>query len=188
MERILFKGEIYPSKVEGLIDQLQRIDAGPRQQVWIESNGGQFEFFSVLGPPLCRLGFTSVGCDVHSAAVALHLLGHRRIALPSANFFFHEVRSLVNGGGVITICTLEEVLNREAKLWKDGAKREFIQEWYNRMRNAQGWFLQFIGQQTGMSPPIFLNLMRENAVLSAREAVRYGLVHQIMSESELLGR
>lgn len=187
MDRICFRGDIRASKVESLIDQLKRVNAGPHQQVWIESNGGTFEFFSVLGPPLLRLGYTSVGCDVHSAAVVLHLLGHRRIALPDANFFFHEVRTLVNGLGVVTICTLEEVMNREIKFLKDGIKREVIQEWYRQMRNAQSWFLSFVGQQTGMSPPIFLNLMRDNAVLSAKEVVRYGLVHQIMSEGELLG-
>lgn len=188
IQQIHFTGDIHPAKVENLIDQLHQANAGPHQQVWIRSNGGQFEFFSILGPTLNRFGFTSVGCDVRSAAIILHLLGHRRIALPSANFFFHEVRTLVKGVGVITLCTMEEILDQEARLWKDGTRCEVVQEWYRQMRNAQSWFLSFVGQQTGMSSPIFLNLMRDNAVLNAREAVRYGLVHKIMSEDELLGQ
>lgn len=185
MQDIYFDGQISRSRIEGLLTDLRKINA--KQRVWINSLGGTFEFFSILGPPLLYQGFTAVGRDVRSAAIVLYLLGYRRYAIPGTVFFFHEVRAIMDGCGIITIRDLEEVLKLEANLLADEG-REVVQEQLRRLRNAQSWTLSFIQENTGLPRATFLDLMRSEAVLSAKEAVRYRVAHKVVSKDELLGR
>lgn len=181
MQKIIrFTGDITRSRIESLMLRLQ--GSGSGQKVLIDSPGGTFEFFSVYGPRLRRQGFTSIGYDVRSAAIALHLLGRKRYVAPESSFSFHEVRA-ITPGGVITICDLEQALEYERSL---SALKDGMEEMLRGLRNAQDWMLSFIKERTGLSKATFLSLMRDEAVLSAREAVRYGLAHQIVSLDEFL--
>ena len=174
-----FDGPIYQSKIAELIRCLQEVPVA--QKVMINSPGGTFEFFSVLGPALQRQGFTSIGLDVRSAAITLYLLGHRRYALPEAMFFFHEVRA-ITPHGVISICDLERALEYEKEI---SESRENVEERLLGLRNAQSWMLSFMRERTGLPTSVFLDLMRNEVVLSAKEAVHFGLVHRVVSEDEL---
>jgi|GEM_PF-4678594 len=182
MKDVNFFHEVSLGAVKDLLSGLQKDGGG--QRVWIRSPGGTFEFFSVLAPPLMRQGFTSVGCDVRSAAVVLYLLGHRRFVLPNGIFFFHEVRAIAHTGEIITVCDLDRAIEWEKERQR-ALRREFLEEERRNMRNAQDWVLAFISEQTGMPRSTFLSLMRAEAILSAREAVHYGLAHRIVSEDEL---
>lgn len=182
MEVIDFKERIGKRTVERLVRTL-RVAGAPRK-VFVHSPGGEFEMFSVLGPVIERQGITTLAGDVRSAAVVLYLLGHKRLAFPDSTFFFHEVRTLVHSGEGITITNLEEV--EEYSHYMYGRDREEYQDWKRQMRFAQQWFIGFISQKTGMRPDVFLNLMRSNATLDARQAVAYGIAHKVMSNiSEL---
>lgn len=182
MDLLSFSGKISRRSVESLLVAMQAADSP--QGVFVNSPGGAFEFFSVLGPPLERMGLTMVAGDVRSAATILYLLGRRRLALPDATFFFHEVRTLVGPVGEITITDIARVLEYRDRLAAED--REGIEEWLRRMRAAQSWFLEFLAVKTQVPSSTFLSLMREGATLTAREARRYGIVHEIV-EPERLG-
>ena len=115
MEEILvFQTLVRKKSVEGLLEALKRANA-PRQ-VYVDSPGGSFEFFSTLGPAISRRGITTLSGNVRSAAIILFLLGHTRRAFPNSTFFFHEVRTLVGPHGEITIADLEEVQEYEQEM------------------------------------------------------------------------
>ncbi len=173
---LCFDREICKSTVETLLTKLR--SANSTNRVYVSSPGGTFDFFSVLGPAIQRQGIVTLSGDVRSAAVVLFLLGHVRQALPDATFFFHEVRTFVGQGNQITVADLEHAEEYERMMSAEG--QEAYQEWRQSMKMAQAWFARFISTQTGLPASTFLNLMRAEATLSAREAVRYGIVHEIV--------
>lgn len=176
MEFIRFEREIRKSTIEQLLAKLRLANA-PRT-VYISSPGGSFEFFATLGPAIAQQGITTLSGNVYSAAIILFLLGHKRVAFPDATFFFHEVRSLVGSMGEITIADLEEIHDYE--MYMEGQSRELLQAWRNNMKAAQSWFLRFLSDTTRVSTSTFLDLMRNEATLSAREAMRYNIVHEVV--------
>jgi len=182
MRHINFSEDVSPRAIGSLLAKLQKDGRG--QQVWINSDGGTFEFFSVLAPQLLRQGFTAVGCDVRSAAIILYLLGSRRYVLPDAVFFFHEVRAITKDGMIITVCDFDEAVDW-AKEREMSLRRELLEEERRRMKNTQSWMLSFISEQSGIPQSTFLSLMRSEATISASEAVHYGLARRIVSEDEL---
>ena len=181
-----FARPVSKRSIENLMISLKSANA--HDCVYVDSPGGEFEFFSVFAPVIRRMGINTIGGDVRSAAVLLLLLGQYRYALPDSSFFFHEVRALVgnpcNSNNMVTICDLDYVQD----FYKDqieGQEKEIMQEWHRRMQAAQTWFLQFISEATLVPIPTFLSFMRGNTTLSAREAQRYGIVHRVISEDEL---
>lgn len=177
---IRFDSNITRGRVESLLANLRSQPTGRR--VLIDSKGGEFECFSIYGPPLKRIGFTSVSERVESAANVLYLLGNRRLALPDSHFFFHEVRAIINKYGAVTFATVEEALDREREISR---KREGAEELLRQMRNAQEWGVSFICERTIIPKATLISLMRAEAKLSPREAVRYGIAHRIVSPDEL---
>lgn len=171
-----FYRRISAQSVVDLLEDLSKADAP--NGVYVSSPGGRFEFFAELAPAIERRGIVTLSDDVRSAAVILALLGHQRLAMPDSTFFFHEVRTLVGLEGEVTICDLQEVMDYQERI--EAERREFLEEWLRRMQMAQNWFISFIAEKTGLSPAIFLDLMRQNATLDARDAVHYGIVHQIV--------
>lgn len=183
MNVLYFDQEIDRRSIERLLVRLKSANA-PRR-VLVDSPGGEFEFFSVLGPAIERRGIITMAGDVKSAAVILFLLGQTRQALPDSEFYFHEVRAHVRGEGEITISSLEEFEEYERKM--SGGRREAYQQWKRNMKAAEAWFLDFMSQRTGLRPAVFQNLMRKEVTLSARDAVHYGIVHEIVP-SDFLNR
>ncbi len=180
MNLLPFRRRINRESVEEVLVALKNANAP--EGLYVDSPGGAFECFSVLGPAIARRGIITLAGDVRSAAVILHLLGYYRLALPDATFFFHEVRTLVGPGEEeVTICDLQYVLEVQEKMQAE--KREALEEWLRRMRMAQSWFLDFLARHTDVPASTFLDLMRNNATLSAQEAKRYGIVHAIISPS-----
>ncbi len=168
----------------------ERLAGTQRRRVKIVSPGGTFAFFSRMAPAIERTGFTSIGCDVRSAAIILHLLGARRYATRDAVFFFHEVRAISHDtGDEIMICDLELALDmaRDRHSHVRGARRESVEEALLRLKNDQWWMMKFAAERTGVHGSTFLNLMRSEATLNANDALRYGLIHRIVSEDELRG-
>ncbi len=52
------------------------------------------------------------------------------------------------------------------------------------LANAQNWLLSFLCEQSRVSRSVFLDLMRSEVTLSAREALSYGIVQKIVTEDE----
>lgn len=172
---IAFNGEITPWKVDDTFEMLRSNNAPGG--IYVNSPGGRFEFFSVMGPAIARRGIITLSGDVGSAGVILSLLGHRRFAFSDSTFFFHEVRSIIQGNEVL-ICDIEEALEHQDRMRNE--IREDFEEWQHRLKMAQQWFIGFIAEQTGVQPATFLDLMRQEATLSARDAIRYGIIHEIL--------
>jgi ATP-dependent protease ClpP protease subunit len=171
-----FYRRISAESVVDLMEQLGKADAP--NGVYVSSPGGRFEFFAELAPAIDRRGIVTLSGNVRSAAVILALLGQTRYAFPDSTFFFHEIRTLIELNGGVTICDLQEAMEAQERM--EAEQREFFEEWLRRMRMAQNWFIGFIAEKTGIRPAVFLDLMRQNATLDAREAVQYGIVHQIV--------
>jgi ATP-dependent protease ClpP protease subunit len=184
---IPFECEISRNSIEALLTTLRKTDAPQPQGVHIHSPGGEFEFFSELAPAIERRGIVTLTEEARSSAVLLALLGHRRQAMPKATFFFHEVRAFFRvpeapGQEIsMTVSDLDTLFEYEEEVIS-ALKREQIAEWRRRTVSAQDWFVGFMGQKTGLAPGVFRNLMKANATLSAREALRYGIVHEIMPD------
>ncbi len=172
-----YEGIIERTSVEDLISEIRKPNTP--KAVYVNSPGGKFEFFQTLGPAIERQGITTLSGDVRSAAVILYLLGQNRLAYPDAQFFFHEVRTLVEPSGTISITEMEEVRDFTYR-YMDGQTREGFGEWARQMKSAQNWFLNFMTERTGVNKNVFLNLMRKEATLSSNDAVRYGIVHRIV--------
>ncbi|MBI4257294.1 ATP-dependent Clp protease proteolytic subunit [Candidatus Uhrbacteria bacterium] len=172
-----FTGEISEQRIELLLQELRRENG--RTGLFVHSPGGTFDFFSRLGPAIARRDVTTFAGDVESAAVLLYLLGHRRIAHPRSTFLFHEVRIFPAGsmGGPITVTDLEGFEEYRSRMSREG--REHYEAWLASMRDAQSWFVRFLRAQTNVDTGTFLGLMREEARLSAHEALRYGIVHNV---------
>lgn len=184
MRFIRFFGEISREKVLDLLQDL-RSDYG-KGLVLINSPGGTFEFFSVLAPSLMRTGFISIGSEVESSALFLHLLGRERLAKEDSTFFFHEVRVFFGLIGEVSVYDLEQALEVERGMkrrWKR-SEREFAEWLHSQMVTAQSWALSFIAERTGFPAGRFANLMRSEVTLSAHEAVQYGIVHRVISDDE----
>ncbi len=177
---IRFHGPINHTAVRTVLRRVREPDA-PRI-VHVNSDGGTFDFFSVLGPAVARQGLTMMSGYVASAAVILYMLGHRRLATADAQFFFHEVRALGNGVDGVMICDIDQALYEEERIEAD--QREFLEEWRRQMRAAQAWFVEFLARRLDMPPSTILQLMRSEATLDARDALRYGIVHQIVPHEQ----
>lgn len=177
MKLLAFTDTITEERIERLLSELRR-EAG-QTGLFISSPGGTFSFFSRLGPAIARQGITTFAGDVESAAVLLYLLGHRRIAHPASTFLFHEVRIFPHGlrGGPITVSDLEAFEEYCCEMSYEG--RAYYEAWLSSMREAQSWFARFLREQTDVDVGMFLQLMRANVILTAREAMRYGIVHTV---------
>ncbi len=171
-----FDYEIDRTSINRLIRRLRTSE--PPTHVLVDSPGGEFDFFSTLGPAIERRGITTLAGDVRSAAIILYLLGYNRQSFPDSTFFFHEVRAHVASGGQITLTDIEEFEELEVKM--SGEPREKYEEWKRNLQFAQFWFVDFITRKTGVSSSVFLSLMRGEATLSARDAVHYGIAHEIV--------
>ncbi len=177
MRYLCFQDTLTRPSIERLLSSLRGAN-GPKG-LYVDSPGGEFEHFSVLGPAIERQHIVTLAGNVRSAAIILFLLGHQRYAQPDSTFFFHQVHTLVKGT-TVNLCDLEETAEYEQ--WLSAYRREHLQEWRRQMRMAQTWFVNFIAEKTGLSPGVFQNLMRAEATLSVREAMRYGIVHRVQEE------
>lgn len=173
-----FEGRVCKEKVEQVLLDLSK--ANSPQEIFVNSPGGKFEFFQVLGPAIERRGLTTISGRVASSAVILYLLGWSRKAYEDASFYFHEVRAVVDGRSV-TVCNLSDAIEYERRASARG--REILEEWLRQTRTAQSWFLAFVCERTGLSKSTLLDLMAHEVTLDIRDAVRYGIVHGVLPQS-----
>jgi len=168
---ICFDTAISQDSVEHLLTYLR--SANSSDTILIDSPGGTFDFFSVLGPAISRLGVTTVANRVYSAASILFALGRERIVHPESEILFHEVRVMTLDGRHITVGNADDL---EA-LHNDMRKRptEEFEEWRRQMHNAQDWFIRFMARHTKCSAHRIRYFIEHDAVLTGEEAYRYGI-------------
>lgn len=172
MKSILhFRQEINRQSIERLLKVLGSWNAP--DTVVIDSPGGTFNFFSVVGPAIARRGITTVADRVYSAATILFTLGSERIVHPNSEILFHEVRVIALGGRHITV---SDVAKYEAILHQMSERpTEEFDEWQHQMRSAQAWFIRFIADHTGCPASMVRRLMETDTILTGREACQYGI-------------
>ena len=169
---IHFQAEINDNTVGQLITHLRSWNSP--DTVVIDSPGGTFDFFSVRAPAIKRLGVTTVANRVYSAASVLFVLGAERVVHKDSEILFHEVRVVSTDGQHITVSDVDEyeaILHYMHKTQPP----EMFSEWRRQMHNAQNWFTQFIADHTHCPVNIVRNLISEDAIISGKEAYRYGL-------------
>ncbi len=133
MKKIIpFQGKISMSAIENLVADM-REEILP--WVYVNSPGGEFEFFSAIGPAIQRRGIVTLSGNVRSAAVILYMLGHKRYALRDSSFLFHKVRVFAGPLGAVTVSDADNFEQYEHLMSDKG--REEYQEWRRSMHTAQ---------------------------------------------------
>ncbi len=180
MSWLFFEDRITEARIEALVTTLKR--SGVRPQIVIDSPGGEFTFFSTRARGLQQRRITMLAGTVGSAANVLYLLGCRRLAFRQSTFWFHEVLTAVEGR-VITICDFERYSQFREQMAAE--QREMLEQWEHQARTAQDWVASFLADASGTRKPFILDLMRQEVVLSAQDALRYGIVHEIVPDDFL---
>jgi ATP-dependent protease ClpP protease subunit len=159
-----------------------------RKTVIIDSRGGEFESLPAMEEPLAQAEYTSVGWQVHSAAIVPYLLGKRKFALPRATFQLHLGLLEVGPFDAVSITEIEHLvaIEREAARSKNQPPRAnaSLERLASKARATQEWMLSFVARHSGCDKTTLLNLMYDEVILSAHEARRYGLVDRIITDPE----
>jgi ATP-dependent protease ClpP protease subunit len=124
------------------------------------------------------------GGEVGSAALALFLCGHKRVALPDAQFCFHEAYTWMNGKVVreSEVQMLAEIAHIDGRL--ENAKD--LSQTLNMFRDVNANTVRLLSNATTMATERIYNLIRGEGVrMSAEEALYYRLAHEIIPLSNI---
>lgn len=179
MPYYVYDEPISKARITELLGHLQSVDS-PRG-VLIHSPGGPFTFFPELASAFDSQEIVTLADSVASSAIIMYLLGTRRLAFPSSMFYFHEVHATIPLKGDRSNITISDLSYlEECSRMAQEAESSLYEGWLRDLEDAQSWYLAFMADRTGIDTPLFLNLMQNNAVLTAREARDYGIVHEII--------
>lgn len=172
---------------EGYVDQysisvfLGEIQQPSRQgRALISSEGGQLNPVMEHAFSIGNHQLTTIGDVVASAAVVLYALGSHRLAHPDTTFGFHPLKSkgsLVDNQSL----TIPEL---RAKAWMaEYLHHPLAFAYWSAARDSQNSLtaaLDLLVSATQTDRAVFINLMDQHVTLSAEEALRLNLVHQIV--------
>lgn len=188
MKFLEFTGVVTEDSLTTLLLQLQKTPE--RKAVVIDSPGGEFTPLAGLRDTLAQADYTAVAYNqVDSAAIMLYVLGKQRLALPDATFKFHlgGVGFIENRAISVEQFEAQLAIDRELarlhgqKLLRTGEEL-FAADWAR-----QDWTLSLLATRTGRDRTTFLNMRNRAALLSARQALQYGLVERIVEPEDLFG-
>lgn len=89
---------------------------------------------------------------------------HERLSTPGATFFFHS-----------SYIRQDEIPPGNYR-WQD------LQSAYEEMKKNEDEFIDLVSVRSEgkLSPDLLMQLMENNAILSAEEAIKIGIVHQLV--------
>jgi ATP-dependent Clp protease, protease subunit len=162
---IRFMGEITLASISSLLQTIDReIEQGAqRVRLLISSPGGQvspaitaYNMLRGLRVPVETLNLGTV----ESMAVPLYCAGEKRLAMPQSRFVIH--RLAWRASGVFT--------------------EDRVREHLRGLEVDHGNVQRILSERTGMPLAKAVKLLAESAVLSADEALKAGLVHEIATD------
>lgn len=186
MQVINFFGKVDLQNVRDLLIDL-RTKKDAHHYVCINSNGGFINALSVFEHSLESMRFTAVAGKVYSAAIILFLYGQERLAFADTTFFFHEVGTTLEDGRWMTISEVGKCIeNYSDASTIYGKIPDEIATIYHEMQETQEWMIDFIVQRSTITDGELRHLMDESTMLTAQEALEYGIVDRIISRDEFL--
>lgn len=126
------------------------------------------------------------GNMVHSAALDIFLCGNSRLALPDSSFHFHEVG--FTRPGKTRLCKTEIEIMAAIAL-HEGRIKDAMELSCNLAicQELDIMTAQLIQKRTRLTANMVMKLMRgHGCMMSAQEALFYGLVHRIVDYSEVV--
>ncbi len=171
----IFVGDVWEELVKELQAKIGRmVRHGTKITLLIDSGGGIFQPTQSLIETIRLMGIEIDGIVIgrcYSMAIPLLLACKRRLAIPSARFFFHDtsVDSFKFKSGE----PLEAILKR-------------LRRFHGEVREQQMIYDQFCAERMGVSVARIRTLTlageRDRAYLCAKEAMALGIVHEITKQ------
>lgn len=149
----------------------------------ISSHGGEFEVVRMGLQYLAPRRITTIAEGrVGSAALGLFLCGERRLALPDSDFVFHEGRALHEGRFLME--TEVEAKIEIARLTGQNDVAQYFAAGLAAFRLGNRLVAKLLHDRTNMSyATVYRNMRGDGVTLTAREARRYGFIHEIIDPS-----
>ncbi len=159
---------------------LFRIKKDGIKKIFISSPGGSGRIVFLGLDRLIPENVTMIGGEmVCSAALSFFLCGKRRVALEETIFNFHEAIAHVDGRNV-----LEGELQGLVEIRKINGENQSAIELSDLLRDLRcvnELTINILRNATTLSPERIHALMRGSGMtMSARQALRYGLIHEII--------
>lgn len=165
--RIPFCVDVTEASIKELLEDIFRQISGRKGVpviLYISSDGGDAPagmYFLKMIKHL-KIPFLTVAVHkVHSSALYLYLAGERRYSLPGATFLVHDTRLTLECNRML-IKDLRKVVSRMGFLVKSEE--------------------EFLAKMTGMKKADLQELSKKDKLMSAEEAKKLGLVHDIFEE------
>ncbi len=166
-------GKIDPQAVHRLVEQMHPLLKGDDVEresfqpvLCITSPGGHIESSLQIYSFLTQIpGLVTIACGlVESAAPIIYLAGSKRLATPKSMFFFHEWETNMSAGmsGLLNAC--KNTLSREKLGLSILCENSKVP-----LKTARRWF-------------------RKGHTMSAEEAKKWGIVHEIIDKPYVLGK
>lgn len=180
-----FKEKMYGSHASSVVRLIQQ---GWYGGVKITCNGGQTDEFPEESAALIDQRFpTLAGMTVGSLAVHFFLCGEFRLATPDSQFAIHHTRIIAPDG---TEETLEDLIwqreindtlltSGQAHLVDKKADR-FLRDKILMLADHHHFAVRWYARRTGLAPGILDQMMRNETILTASEALQLGFVHRII--------
>lgn len=175
---IIFVGDIREegmTRAKGIV--ASALNRGKKVTLLIDSSGGNCEQGQWFIDQMGIMGINARGIVVgkcSSMAIPLLLACEKRIAVPSARFFFHEVRS-------------SNLSYRAGESLGVVSKR--LRTCFNETRRMQRSYNRFCAERMGVEVRTIEKLVREgerdDKFIYADEAKRLGIIHEVTRRSLL---
>ena len=161
---VYFCSEINEKNIKELLDEIsEKLNLRPNVRVvlYLTSPGGDPQaglHFAYVARFLHLPLVTCAVSEVASAAVYVYLAGRRRLALPDAYFYFHNMKANIESA-------------MELKEWEQRISRfKFFEEKKRK----------FLADASGISQEKIDQLCNENRLMEPEEALKLGIVHKII--------
>ncbi|MFA5961587.1 MAG: hypothetical protein WC848_02820 [Parcubacteria group bacterium] len=163
-----------------MIDTLESIQCNGFSNLFVSSNGGQSIVAELGVQRLMPRKITTIGgYSIRSAALDIFLCGANRLAFSDSVFFFHEA-SYESDGRLIRESEAELAVEIEKLTYKYQQSGHLLRR-LDLLRRANELTGQILARQTKLSYGRVRELMLgDGCQMNAREALFYGLVHEII--------
>ncbi len=173
--------------LQDVVSSTENIQKMALHNLFILSGGGsctagEFGLRNILPRNITTIG----GEIVSSAAFTLFMCGKKRLVVPSSRIFFHESYASYEGRE-LRESELELKLEVLKHTYGYEGEREFLTQALERIRSCNQIIGLILSKRSTLSYSRIRKLMKnEGCCMGPKEALSYGFVHQIISESQVI--